>query len=267
MIPLLVANWKMHKTKAEALAFIDELRRLWSDRFACEAAIAPPFTALDAVGGALHGMPVALAAQNVHGEEEGAFTGEIAARFLADLGCRYVIVGHSERRSQWGETDEQITRKLQAVLGHGMTPIWCIGESLREREAGRVLEVVGRQLAGGLRAAAPILTSAQSHQHRQDGVLPLVIAYEPVWAIGTGRVAEPRQVQEVHAAVRQWLRDGLGAAADGVRLLYGGSVTPDNVAAMAAQRDVNGALVGGASLDAKQFVLLAQRMARSGASS
>ena len=260
MIPLLVANWKMHKTRAEALAFVDELRRLWSDRPACEAAIAPPFTALDAVGGALRNTPVALAAQNVHGEDEGAFTGEIAARFLADLGCRYVIVGHSERRSQWGETNELITRKLQAVLGHGMTPIWCLGESLKEREAGRVLEVVGQQLAGGF--------GAVTASRRQWGAEPpLVIAYEPVWAIGTGRIAEPHQVQEVHAAIRQWLRDRLGDAAGGVRLLYGGSVTPENVAAMTAQPDVNGALVGGASLDAKQFVLLAQRMAPRGVSS
>jgi len=260
MTPLLVANWKMHKTKAEALAFIEVLRPLWSDRPACDAAIAPPFTALDAVGGALRGTPIALAAQDAHWEEEGAFTGEVAARFLADLGCRYVIVGHSERRSQWGETDEQIARKLQAVLGHGMTPIWCIGESLRDREAGRVLEVVGRQLAGGLGAVTPVFT-------RQGAEPALVIAYEPVWAIGTGRIAEPHQVQEVHAAIRQWLRDRFGETADRVRLLYGGSVTPENVASLAAQPDVNGALVGGASLDAKQFVLLAQRMARSGASS
>ncbi|MBI3621335.1 MAG: triose-phosphate isomerase [Nitrospirae bacterium] len=263
MLPLLVANWKMHKTKADALAFIDELRRLWPDRPGCEGAIAPPFTALDAVGGALRGTAIALAAQNVHWEEEGAFTGEVAARFLADLGCRYVIVGHSERRSQWGETDEQIARKLQTVLAHGMAPVWCIGESLREREAGRVLEVVGRQLAAGLGAVTP----ARMPPGRRGPELPLVIAYEPVWAIGTGRIAEPKQVQEVHAAVRQWLRDRLGGAADGVRLLYGGSVTPENVAAMAAQPDVNGALVGGASLDAKQFVLLAQRIARGGASS
>jgi triosephosphate isomerase (TIM) len=264
MLPLLVANWKMHKTKVEALAFIGELRSVWPDRPTCEAAIAPPFTVLDAVGGALRGLPIALAAQNVHEEEEGAFTGEISARFLADLGCRYVIVGHSERRGQWGETNELIGRKLLAVLGHGMTPIWCIGESLQEREAGRVLEVVGQQLAGGLGAVAP----AQRQWGQEP---PLVIAYEPVWAIGTGRIAEPRQVQEVHAVVRQWLRDRLGESAARVRLLYGGSVTPENVAAMMAQPDVNGALVGGASLDAKQFVLLAQRSdsggARSGASS
>jgi triosephosphate isomerase len=261
MRPLLVANWKMHKTKAEALAFIEELKGLWPDRPACEAAIAPPFTALDSVGGALRGSPIALAAQNVHEQEEGAFTGEIAARFLADLGCRYVIVGHSERRGLEGETDERIGRKLRAVLSHGMTPIWCIGESLQEREAGRVLEVVGRQLAGGLAVVAPVFTRLGVQEP------PLVIAYEPVWAIGTGRIAEPRQVQEVHAVVRQWLRDRLGSSAEGVRLLYGGSVTPENVAAMTAQPDVNGALVGGASLDAKQFVLLAQRMARSVASS
>jgi triosephosphate isomerase len=259
MTPLLVANWKMHKTKSEAVAFIDELRRLWPDRPVCEAAIAPPFTALDAVEGALRGSSIALAAQNVHEGEEGAFTGEIAARFLADLGCRYVIVGHSERRNLFGETDERIGRKLQAVIVHGMTPIWCIGESLREREAGRVLEVVGRQLASGLDAVAIV--------SRQRGGEPaLVIAYEPVWAIGTGRIAEPRQVQEVHAVVRQWLRDRVGDTAVRIRLLYGGSVTPENVAAMTIQPDVNGALVGGASLDAKQFVLLAQRMASSGES-
>jgi triosephosphate isomerase len=253
--PLLVANWKMHKTKAEALAFVDELGRLWPRGLACDAAIAPSFPALDAVGAALRGTPVALAAQNVHWEEEGAFTGEVAARVLAELGCRYVIVGHSERRGQWGETDAQINRKLKAVVAHGMTPIFCLGETLQEREAGRILDVVGAQLAGGLRGLTPLLTGA-------GRPAPLVVAYEPVWAIGTGRIAEPRQVREVHAALRQWLRDQLGPAAGGIRLLYGGSVTPENISEMAAQPEVNGALVGGASLDAKPFVHLAERTAR-----
>jgi triosephosphate isomerase len=250
MVPLLVANWKMHKTKAEALAFVQEARRLWPGGLACEAAIAPPLTALDAVGGALRDTPFALAAQNVHWEEEGAFTGEVSARFLDELGCRYVIVGHSERRSQWAETDEQISRKVKAVIAHGMTPILCVGETMREREAGRILEVVGAQLAGGLRGVtAP--------------TPPLAVAYEPVWAIGTGRIAGPDQAQEVHDALRQWLCDRLGPAAAAIRLLYGGSVTPDNIGGMVARPNIDGALVGGASLDAKQFVHLAERIARS----
>jgi triosephosphate isomerase len=250
MVPLLVANWKMYKTKAEALTFVQEARRLWPGGLSCEAAIAPPLTALDAVGGALRGSPFALAAQNVHWEEEGAFTGEVSARFLNELGCRYVIVGHSERRSQWAETDEQINRKLHAVIARGMTPILCVGETMREREAGRILEVVGAQLAGGLRGVTAPMP-------------PLAVAYEPVWAIGTGRVAGPDQAQEVHDALRQWLRDRLGSAAGTVRLLYGGSVTPDNIGEMVARPNIDGALVGGASLDAKQFVHLAERIARS----
>ena len=252
MIPLLVANWKMHKTRSEALAFVEEVRRLWPRERSLEATIAPPFTALEAVGHALRNTPLTLAAQNVHWEEEGAHTGEIAARFLSDLGCRYVIVGHSERRNQWGETDEQVNNKVKAILTHGMTPILCLGESLRDRDGGRILEVIGVQLAGGLRGVAALLAGAGSR---------LVIAYEPVWAVGTGRVAEPRQVREVHGALRQWLVDQLGApGAAQVRLLYGGSVTPENVGEMAAEPDVDGALVGGASLDAKQFVMLAQRI-------
>ena len=257
MTPLLVANWKMHKTKAEALAFVEEACRLWPRALACEAAIAPPFTTLDGVGAALRGSPFALAAQNVHWEEEGAFTGEVSARFLTELGCRYVIVGHSERRSQWAETDAQINQKLKAVIAHGMTPIFCLGETLKEREAGRILDVVGAQLAGGLRGLVALLAGPE----RRDAP-PLVIAYEPVWAIGTGRIAGPQQVREVHEALRQWLRDHLGEAADGIRLLYGGSVTPERVGEMIAQPNVNGALVGGASLDAKQFVHLAERIAR-----
>lgn len=257
MVPLLVANWKMHKTKGEALAFVDEARRLWPKALALDAVIAPPFTALETVGQALRNTPFALAAQNVHWEEEGAYTGEIAARFLADAGCRYVIVGHSERRGQWGETDEQINKKVKAVLTHGLTPILCLGESLRDRDGGRILDVIGAQLAGALHGIASWPAGSG------DGA-QLVIAYEPVWAIGTGRVAEPGPVRDVHGAVRQWLVDRLGAAGAGrVRLLYGGSVTPENVGEMAAQPNVDGALVGGAALDAKQFVLLAQRMANS----
>jgi len=257
MRPLLVANWKMHKTKSEALAFVEEARRLWPADLACDVAIAPPFTALDALGGAVRGTPFQLAAQNVHWEEEGAFTGEVSARGLAELGCRYVIIGHSERRSQWAETEVQINWKLKVVLAHGMTPIFCLGETLRERDAGRVLDVVGAQLAGGLRGLTSLLASPSTGTW-----VPLVIAYEPVWAIGTGRIATPPQVREVHDVLRRWLRDQLGAAADRVRLLYGGSVTSENVEEMLAQPNVNGALVGGASLQAKEFVQLAERAAR-----
>ncbi len=256
MIPLLVANWKMHKTKAEALAFVEEARGLWPRSLACEAAIAPPMTVLDAVGAAVRGTSFNLAAQNVHWEEEGPYTGEVSARFLAELGCRYVIIGHSERRSQWGETDEQVNGKVKAVLAHGMTPILCVGETLQQRDAGQVLDTVGAQFARGLRGVAPMLARSERDQP------PLAIAYEPVWAIGTGRVAEPAQVRDVHAALRQWLRDQMSGVADQVRLLYGGSVTPENVSDMAALPDVNGALIGGASLDVKQFVRLAERIAQ-----
>ena len=255
MIPLLVANWKMHKTRAEAQAFVDEVRQLWPEKPAIDTAIAPPATAIETVGAALEGLPVA--AQNVHWEEEGAFTGEISARFLAELGCRYVIIGHSERRAQWKETDETINHKLAAVLSHAMTPILCLGESLRERDAGRVLDVIGTQLNGALHGI-----SVMADVSPKEPGPRLVIAYEPVWAIGTGRHAEPREVQEVHAVLRQWLTDRVGEnGASEIRLLYGGSVTPENVGEMVRQPDVNGALVGGASLDAKQFVALAQAVA------
>lgn len=258
MKPLLVANWKMHKTRGDALAFVEELRQLWPDEQELEAAIAPPHTALDATGTAVRDLPIELAAQNVHWEEEGAFTGEVSARFLADLGCRYVIVGHSERRTQWHESDAMINHKIAAVLSHGMTPILCLGESLKERDAGRVLEVIGAQLKGALEG---ISVMAEANP-RAPGPR-LVLAYEPVWAIGTGRVATPTQVREVHTVLRQWLADLLGGAgASEVRILYGGSVAPDNVAKMIDQPEVNGALVGGASLDAKQFVALAEAVAK-----
>jgi triosephosphate isomerase len=239
--PLLAANWKMHKTRGEALAFVEGfLPRVEAAR-AVEVAIAPPFTALAAVGAALAGSPVRLAAQNVHDQAQGAFTGEVSPPMLRELGCAYAIVGHSERRHVFGESDGFVARKAAALLAHGIRPIVCVGETLEEREAGRTFAVVEDQLAGSLAA----LDAA--------GVREAVIAYEPVWAIGTGRTATPELAQEVHAFVRRWLVGRHGEAGDAVRIQYGGSVKPDNVFDLMAQPDIDGALVGGASLDPASF--------------
>jgi triosephosphate isomerase (TIM) len=238
-------NWKMHKTAAEARALVAELRGL-AEALAgtVQVAVAPPFTALAAAAEALRGSRIELAAQNVHAEPQGAFTGEVSAAMLAEAGVRHVIVGHSERRQLFGETDEGVRRKAGAVLAAGMRPIVCVGETLAEREAGRTLEVVGRQVRGGLSGIAASALAA------------LTVAYEPVWAIGTGRTATTAQAQEVHAAIRTVLRELAGGVADQVRIQYGGSVKPDNAAELMAQPDVDGALVGGASLKASDFSLI-----------
>jgi triosephosphate isomerase len=239
--PILAANWKMFKTAGEAAAFVAAFLPLVKDADGVDIAIAPPFTALDRTGRALAGSRVALAAQNVSPEDQGAFTGEVAPGMLADLGCTYGIVGHSERRSLYGETDALVARKAAALLRHGIRPIVCVGESLAQREAGSTLEVVAGQLDGSLAGFPP---------ERADEV---VIAYEPVWAIGTGRTATPEIAQEVHALVRARLRQRFGLAGDRIRIQYGGSVKPDNVDALMAQPDIDGALVGGASLDPNAF--------------
>ncbi len=239
--PLIAGNWKMFRTVPEAV----ELARAVAADSAGEAevALAPPFTALSAVAEALRGTPVALAAQNMHWEREGAFTGEISSLMLRDIGCRYAIVGHSERRQLFGETDEGVARKSVAAFAHGLLPIACVGETLAEREAGRTMEVVERQVERALRELSP------------DQVAALVVAYEPVWAIGTGRNATPEQAQDVHAAIRRMVSRSHGEApAAGLRILYGGSVKPENVGALMAQADVDGALVGGASLSAPGFL-------------
>jgi triosephosphate isomerase len=240
--PLVAGNWKLHKTIAESTALAKDIhRRLIGVATRAEVAVAPVFTALAAVRAALEGTPIGLAAQNVYFEDQGAFTGEVSAPLLKDVGCRYGIVGHSERRQYFGETDDGVRRKAQALLGHGLVPIVCVGETLAQREAGQALRVVLGQLAGCL-----------------DGIDAagdrLVIAYEPVWAIGTGRTATPADAQEVHAAIRGFLRDQRGVAhADTIRVLYGGSVKADNAAELMAQDDIDGALVGGASLVAEGF--------------
>jgi triosephosphate isomerase len=239
--PILAANWKMYKTVGEAVDFVERFLPAVRDADAVEIVLAPPFTALERVARALAGSNVALAAQNVATEEEGAFTGEISVRMLADIGCKYTIVGHSERRHLFGESDETVARKTERLLAHGIRPIVCVGETLAEREAGRTFDVVGGQLAGSL-ARVPAARAED-----------LVIAYEPVWAIGTGRTATPALAQEVHAFVRERLAKAFGDTAARMRVQYGGSVKPDNVYTLMAEQDIDGALVGGASLDPASF--------------
>jgi triosephosphate isomerase len=237
-------NWKMHKTVGEAVALVGELRAGLADAAAVQVAVAPPYTALHAVAGALAGSPVELAAQDVHWEAQGAFTGAVSPAMLADVGCRHAIVGHSERRQLFGETDEGVRRKVAALFAANVLPIVCVGETLAEREAGRTLEVVERQVRAAL-AGLPAAALAS-----------LTVAYEPVWAIGTGKTATSGQAQEVHAAIRNILRELGGSAGDAVRIQYGGSVKPENAAELMSQPDVDGALVGGASLKAKDFIAI-----------
>jgi triosephosphate isomerase (TIM) len=241
--PILAANWKMHKTVGEAVAFAKAFAPLVANATA-EAVIAPPFTALGALGPALSGTQIALAAQNVHFEAKGAFTGEIAPAMLRELGCAYGIVGHSERRTLFGETNEIVARKAEALLANGIRPIVCVGESLAEREAARTGAVIEAQIRESLARIAP------------ERAADVVVAYEPIWAIGTGKTATPAMAQEVHAQIRKLLRDRFAAGADAIRIQYGGSVKPDNVAELMAQTDIDGALVGGASLEPESFAAI-----------
>ncbi|GMT96109.1 triose-phosphate isomerase [Corallococcus caeni] len=243
---IVAGNWKMNKTVPEALALVRELRgavAALGDKV--EVAIAPPFVALQPLHVALEGAPLQLAAQNCHWESSGAFTGEVSAPMLAELGCAYVIVGHSERRQFFGETDATVNKRAKAVKAAGMTPIVCVGETLAERESNQTLTVVERQVRGALEGFSGA------------DVATFVLAYEPVWAIGTGRTATTAQAQEVHAAIRGLLtRMYDEGTAERVRIQYGGSVKPDNAAELLGQPDVDGALVGGASLKAADFVAI-----------
>lgn len=240
--PLIAGNWKMHTTIAEAVALARAVADAAAGTGARQVMIAPPFTALAAVREALAGSAVMLAGQNVCWEEKGAYTGEISPGMLQDVGCSMVIVGHSERRHIFGETDQTINRRLLAALRAGLIPILCIGETLAEREAERTLEVLKTQLREGL-AGIDI-----------SGPEQLVVAYEPVWAIGTGRTATTSQAQEAHAFIRTELAAILEKnIASKIRILYGGSVKPDNIDELIAQNDVDGALVGGAALNADSF--------------
>jgi triosephosphate isomerase len=246
--PFIAANWKMFKTVLETVAFIKECRSLVKDVHDVEIVVAPPFTALHAAVEAAHGSNIGIAGQNLHWEREGAFTGEISAGMLKEAGAEYVIIGHSERRRLFGETDQTVNRKLTAALALQLTPIVCIGETLDERDANQTLEVLDRQIKSGF----DVVSGEQ--------VGSLVIAYEPVWAIGTGRNATPMQAGEAHAHIRARLRQWFGgAAADQCHILYGGSVKPDNIRELASLEDVDGALVGGASLDVRSFVEIVTR--------
>jgi len=239
--PLIAGNWKMHAIRAEAVALIDGIKAAAGARDR-EVVVAPPYTALETAARAIEGTAISLAGQNLHWEPKGAFTGEIAGEMLKDAGCTYVIIGHSERRQYFGNTNETVQQKIHAALRAALKPIVCIGETLREREGGNTLPVIERQVRDGVAGFG------------RDVVRGLTIAYEPVWAIGTGKTATPEQAQEVHAAIRALLRELAGeAGSEAVRLLYGGSVNADNIDTLMAQPDIDGALVGGASLDAAAF--------------
>ena len=239
--PILAANWKMNKTNADAVAFANALKPLVAENTEVDVVVAPPFTCLAQLAESLRGSSVHWAAQNVNPESAGAFTGEIAPNMLTELGCTYTIVGHSERRSLYGERDDFISSKARALLAEGIQPIICVGETLAEREAERTEEVVGAQLEGSL---ADIGASDASR---------LVVAYEPVWSIGTGRTATPDIAQAAHAFIRTRLRAIFADAAESIRIQYGGSVKPENVDLLMSQPDIDGALVGGASLEAESF--------------
>ena len=237
-IPVIAGNWKMYKTVAETLHFFEKFRPLVEQATHCEIVIAPPFPSLAAAAEAARGSRIRIAAQNLHWEKEGAYTGEVSAGMIAGAGCSHVIIGHSERRQYFGETDETVNRRVRAALHANLVPIVCVGERLEEREAGRTDAVLIQQLEGGLAG----LTGADFS--------PILIAYEPVWAIGTGRTATPEIAAEAHRVIRSRVERQFGpGAAASLRILYGGSVKPDNIKGLMARPEIDGALVGGASLD------------------
>jgi triosephosphate isomerase len=246
--PFIAGNWKMHKTVADTVKYVKELRGLVKDMTGVEIVVAPPFTALHAAGEAARNSNVGVAAQDLHWEREGAFTGQISAGMIAETGAEYVIIGHSERRTLFGETDASVNRKIAAAFAGGLTPIVCIGETLDQRDRNETFSVLDRQIRDGLDG----VTSEQ--------LVQLVIAYEPVWAIGTGRNATPAQAAEAHGHIRKRLQQWFGAQPSELcRVIYGGSVKPENIGDLASQPDVDGALVGGASLDVKAFFDIVSR--------
>ena len=241
---IVAGNWKMYKTASEAVGLVTVLKSL-IEGLEVEVAVCPPFTSLQAVHAALEGSAIGLGAQNMHWEEEGAFTGEISAGMVLAAGCTYVILGHSERRQFCGETDEMVNRKLVCALEAGLRPIVCVGESLAEREAGRTEEVVLGQVGGALEGIGA------------EDTRGIVLAYEPVWAIGTGVTASAAQAEEVHAAIRGFVAECIGyEVAGGLRIQYGGSVKPDNAAELFSQENIDGGLIGGAALDGESFAAI-----------
>jgi len=241
--PLVAGNWKMHHGGASGVDLAADIVRHASEAPHVDIVIAPPFTALAACAHECDGSRVEVAGQNLYPKDAGAFTGEISSRMLLDAGCAWVILGHSERRHHFGETDAFVAHKVMAALGAGLMPIVCVGETLAEREEGRTLAVVERQVHAFLAILA-------------EAARPVAVAYEPVWAIGTGKNAGPAEAQEVHGAIRGWMGRASAELASGARILYGGSVKPDNAHDLLAAPDVDGALVGGASLDAASFAAI-----------
>lgn len=243
--PVIAGNWKMYKTASQARDFVQALQPRVISADHCEVVVAPSFTALPVVRDFIRSGNIRLAAQDCHWDDEGAFTGEVSAPMLRDCGCELVIIGHSERRQLFGETDETVNRKIRSALQAGLIPIFCLGETLQERDAGQWQSVVKSQLEKGLAS----LTAPD--------VSRIIIAYEPVWAIGTGKTATPEIAQEVHALLRQRLGWLYGEeVANAVRILYGGSVKPNNIAELMRCPDIDGALVGGASLDVESFTAI-----------
>jgi triosephosphate isomerase (TIM) len=245
--PLIAANWKMYKTPSQAKEFVDTFLPLVDGNTRAEIVLCPPFVDIPVVVAATRGSEIAVGGQNMHWEAEGAFTGEISATMLVAAGCSHVILGHSERRQFFGETDETVNKKLLAALEHKLIPIVCVGELLAEREAGHTSDVLLRQISKGL-ANVP-----------SDAARNIVIAYEPVWAIGTGKTATPEMAAEAHAIIRREVAITHGVSvANGMRILYGGSVKPENASSLLSQAEIDGALVGGASLDPESFAKIVQ---------
>ena len=240
--PIIAGNWKLFKTLSETREFFAALLPAIAGLDHCDVIVAPPFTALRTAVDAATGSRVAISGQDVYWKDTGAFTGEVSAAMLADVGCRYSIVGHSERRQFFGDTDQTVSEKARALVAHGLGAIVCVGEMLEERESGNAEDIVQKQLRGSL---AELTVPDLSH---------IIVAYEPVWAIGTGRTATPEIAQKMHAALRSVVRESFGAAAaESLRILYGGSVKPGNIGELMAESDIDGALVGGASLEADSF--------------
>ena len=243
--PVIAGNWKMFKTISETKGFFSSFLPLVSGVSHCEIVVAPPFVSLAAASAAAVGSRVAISAQDVYWKKEGAFTGEVSIPMLLDVGCTHTIIGHSERRQFFGETDETVNEKARAALAGGLQPIVCVGETLAERDAGKAAEVVRRQVRQGLA------------QLTESDLSPMIVAYEPVWAIGTGRTATPETAAEMHGEIRRTIGEVWGAkAAAAMRILYGGSVKPDNIQELMRREDIDGALVGGASLDPTSFAAI-----------
>lgn len=245
--PFIAGNWKLHKTIPAAIELVKALDEASMELADAEIVVIPPFTALSEVGKTLQGSTIKIGAQNIFWEEKGAFTGEVSAPMLKDAGCQYAVIGHSERRQFFGETDETVNKKIKAALTHALTPIVCIGESLEEREKGEIIDKVDSQIKAGLDGLG------------KEEMSEIIIAYEPIWAIGTGLTATPAQAEEVHSFIREKLTEKYGnETATCAIILYGGSVKPDNTYSLLKEQNINGALVGGASLEADSFIQIAK---------